>query len=191
MTTQLHIESYNPATGESLGKIPQNRAKDIKESVDKIRIAQAAWADISFHDRGLHLRKMQRHLTEHGEEYAQIISQDNGKTLADACMTEISPAMVAFDYYIFGYIGFIKSVLNFFEQIFVIVRVICFADDGCHDPPPQLRRRGPQAPVGAPYAAVIPPPRASPVPPRGGQKNPKTAEILGFNALAVAGLHLP
>jgi len=100
MTTQLYTEAYNPATGKSLGKIPQNSIKDIRESVKRIRVAQAKWAQLSFSDRGRHLRKMQRHLTERGEEYARIISQDNGKTLPDAYMTEITPAIVAFDYYI-------------------------------------------------------------------------------------------
>ncbi|MCF7824866.1 MAG: aldehyde dehydrogenase family protein [Candidatus Marinimicrobia bacterium] len=100
MTIQVHTEAFNPATGKSLGTIPQNSVKEIKDFVKRIRIAQVKWSRLSFSERGLHLRKMQRHLTEHGEEYAQVISQDNGKTLADAYMTEVTSAIVAFDYYI-------------------------------------------------------------------------------------------
>lgn len=100
MATKIHTEAYNPATGESLGQVPQNSSKDVKEAVARIRIAQATWAQLSFSERGAHLRKMQRHLTEHGEKYARVISRDNGKTIADAYMTEITSAIVAFDYYI-------------------------------------------------------------------------------------------
>ncbi len=100
MTTLTHTEGINPATGESLGNIPQNMASDVRESVRKIRLAQISWAQSSFSDRGKHLRKMQQHLVEHGEAYARIISADNGKTLADAYMTEISSAVLAFDYHI-------------------------------------------------------------------------------------------
>ena len=100
MSTQIHTEAFNPATGDSLGKIPQNNIGDIKEAVKRIRVAQAIWADYSFSERGKYLRKMQRHLVEHGEKYARIISQDNGKTLADAYITEISAAIISFDYYI-------------------------------------------------------------------------------------------
>ncbi len=100
MTTLIHTEAFNPATGESLGKIPQNTIADIKEAVKRIRVAQVKWSHLSFSERGKHLRKMQRHLVQHGEEYARIISQDNGKTLPDAYMTEISAAIISFDYYI-------------------------------------------------------------------------------------------
>ena len=100
MSTLIHTEAFNPATGESLGQIPQNTLEDIQHAVSRIRKAQAKWADFSFSERGKHLRKMQRHLIEHGEEYARIISADNGKTLVDAYMTEISSAVIAFDYYI-------------------------------------------------------------------------------------------
>ncbi len=100
MTTLIHTEAFNPATGESLAKIPQNKVDDIKHSVKRIRAAQEKWAKLSFSERGKYLRKMQQHLVQHGEEYARTISQDNGKTLADAYMTEISSAIIAFDYYI-------------------------------------------------------------------------------------------
>ena len=100
MSALSHTEALNPATGESIGQIPLNTVEDIQHAVFRIRKAQAKWAAYSFSERGKHLRKMQRHLIEHGEEYAQTISADNGKTLADAYMTEISSAVLAFDYYI-------------------------------------------------------------------------------------------
>ena len=100
MSVLIHTEAFNPATGESLGQIPQNTLEDIQHAVSRIRKAQVKWAAFSFSERGKHLRKMQRHLIEHGEEYARIISADTGKTLADAYMTDISSAIIAFDYYI-------------------------------------------------------------------------------------------
>jgi len=99
MATQIHTEAFNPATGESIGTIPQNTRTDISEAVQRIRVAQEDWAARSFSERGKHLRKMQQHLVRKGEAYAAIISRDNGKTLADAYLTEISSAVIAFDYY--------------------------------------------------------------------------------------------
>lgn len=100
MPEQSYSESINPATGMVIGELPLHSAKDIKEAVDRIREAQKQWADLSFGERGAHLRKMQQHLTKHGEEYAQIIAQDNGKTVKDAYTTEITAAVIAFNYYI-------------------------------------------------------------------------------------------
>jgi len=100
MTETTRTEAINPATGESLGHIPQNTLEDVHQSVVRIRKAQRTWAELSFSERGKYLRKMQQHLVEHGESYAAVIAGDNGKTLADAYMTEISSAVIAFDYYI-------------------------------------------------------------------------------------------
>ncbi len=100
MSNLSHTEAINPSTGESLGTVPQNTIGDIQQAVKRIRAAQKKWAELSFSDRGKYLRKMQHHLIEHGEEYGKIISRDNGKTLSDAYTTEISSAVIAFDYYI-------------------------------------------------------------------------------------------
>ena len=100
MPERKHSDSINPATGEIIGKVPLNTSRDIKDSVKRIREAQKQWADLSFRERGDHLRRMQRHLAKHGEEYARIISQDNGKNIKDAYLTEISAAIIAFDFYI-------------------------------------------------------------------------------------------
>ncbi len=100
MPDKERTESTNPATGETLGQIPLNTVEDIRTAIPRIRKAQMMWAQKSFAERGTHLRKMQRHLVEHGETYAKLISQDNGKTLADAYLTEVSSAVIAFDYYI-------------------------------------------------------------------------------------------
>jgi succinate-semialdehyde dehydrogenase/glutarate-semialdehyde dehydrogenase len=100
MAKQLHSKSINPATGKVLGETLLNTEKDIKDAVPRIREAQKVWAELSFSERGKHLRKMQRHLAKHGEAYARIISQDNGKNIKDAYLTEISAAILAFDYYI-------------------------------------------------------------------------------------------
>jgi len=100
MADQTHTESINPSTGKVIGETPLNTAKDIKDAVGRIREAQKQWAELSFGERGAYLRRMQRHLVQHGEEYAQIIARDNGKTIKDAYTTEVTAAVVAFDYYI-------------------------------------------------------------------------------------------
>jgi len=100
MSEPVLTDAHNPATGKSIGQIPENTVNDIQQAVSRIRKAQEKWAEISFSERGKYLRRMQRHLIEHGEEYAKVISADNGKTLSDAYMTEISSAVIAFDYYI-------------------------------------------------------------------------------------------
>lgn len=100
MSEAVHTEALNPATGESIGQVPENTVNDIRHAVARIRKAQKKWAELSFTERGKYLRRMQRHLVENGEEYARVICADNGKTLKDAYMTDITSSVIAFDYFI-------------------------------------------------------------------------------------------
>ena len=43
--------SYNPATGEKIGETPLNTVEELNEAVQKAKIAQQKWAQLSFNDR--------------------------------------------------------------------------------------------------------------------------------------------
>lgn len=92
--------STNPATGEELGRVPLNRIEDVEAAVGRIRAAQKQWALTPFYERARHLRKMQRHLAAHADEFSKRIAADNGKTYKDAFATEIFAAILGIDYYI-------------------------------------------------------------------------------------------
>ncbi len=92
--------SLNPATGNELGQVPQNEIADVITAVRRIREAQESWAALPFAQRGDHFRRIRRFLASEGEALAKIISSENGKTLADAYLTEVTPAIMACDYQI-------------------------------------------------------------------------------------------
>ncbi|MCF7796563.1 MAG: aldehyde dehydrogenase family protein [Lentisphaeria bacterium] len=98
-TTAFTI-STNPATGDKLGRVPLNRMEDVGPAIERIRAAQKQWALTPIHKRTRHLRKMQRHLASHADEFAKRIAADNGKTYKDAFATEIFAAILGIDYYI-------------------------------------------------------------------------------------------
>ncbi|MCF7802300.1 MAG: aldehyde dehydrogenase family protein [Candidatus Marinimicrobia bacterium] len=98
--TEMFTESRNPATGELLGKVPLNHVSEVQVAIDRIRIAQIKWASTPIHERAQHLRKMQRHLAAHADEFSKRIAADNGKTYKDAFATEIFAAILGIDYYI-------------------------------------------------------------------------------------------
>ncbi|MBK7264980.1 MAG: aldehyde dehydrogenase family protein [Ignavibacteriales bacterium] len=43
--------SYNPATGEKIGETPLNTVEELNKAVQKAKIAQQKWAQLSFKDR--------------------------------------------------------------------------------------------------------------------------------------------
>lgn len=89
----------NPATGDVLGHSPLNIPEDVLHAVSQARAAQTLWADMPVKARAAILRTMRDYLSDHADELAEIVSNDNGKTRTDALATEILPALMALDYY--------------------------------------------------------------------------------------------
>ncbi|MCS6985226.1 MAG: aldehyde dehydrogenase family protein [Leptospiraceae bacterium] len=93
------ILSYNPATGELLGRVPEDDLSLLGEKFAKAREAQKKWAALSFKARAKYLYRMRDYLIEHAEEIAELIHKENGKTRMDALATEVIPAALAASWY--------------------------------------------------------------------------------------------
>lgn len=91
--------SYNPATGERLGAIPNTPMESIPAIFARARAAQALWAQKSFAQRCGHLIKMRDYIRDHADDLARIVSEDNGKTRMDALVTEVLPCVLACNWY--------------------------------------------------------------------------------------------
>lgn len=77
-------EVFNPATGEIVGKVPLSTKKDVQKAAEAAQTAFEKWSKVSVPKRGRFFFKLQNLLTENKEELAQLITLENGKTLADA-----------------------------------------------------------------------------------------------------------
>src|SRR6266567_355251 len=78
------LEVENPATGETLARVPMTARDDVD---DAIRAAQAAfpgWRNTPALDRVQYLFRLKSLLEEHSEEIARLTTQECGKTLAEA-----------------------------------------------------------------------------------------------------------
>jgi len=87
------IISINPATLESLGKLPNTSPSKVKELVAKARAAQPAWAKLSVRERARRILSARRWLIDNAEDVARTITMDNGKPLAEAMCHEILPVV--------------------------------------------------------------------------------------------------
>jgi len=91
--------SYDPATLEEIGRVPNTDLSRMPEIFARARAAQEQWAKLPFSDRKKHILKMRDYVVEHAEELAAIVSRDNGKLRLDALTTEVIPAALAADWY--------------------------------------------------------------------------------------------
>ena len=74
----------NPATGEVIASVPLVGADEVNAAVHAAATAFASWRRTPPEDRIQPLFKLKALLEEHIEEIARIITQENGKTFAEA-----------------------------------------------------------------------------------------------------------
>jgi acyl-CoA reductase-like NAD-dependent aldehyde dehydrogenase len=93
------IISYDPATGEEIGRVPLLSPDEVVPAVARARAAQPAWAKLSFKERGLVLLKAREILLAQMDEVATLISHETGKPVAEALAMEVVPILDAMHYF--------------------------------------------------------------------------------------------
>ena len=79
-----HLDVKNPATGESLGRVPLSSAAEVDAAVRAAAKALPAWRQIPVGQRIDFLFKLRVLLKQHFEELSQTITLECGKTLAES-----------------------------------------------------------------------------------------------------------
>jgi len=78
------LDVINPATGEALAKVPLSRAAEVAGAVEAAASAWPEWRRTPPEDRIQPLFKLKYLLEDHIDELSRIITQENGKTFAEA-----------------------------------------------------------------------------------------------------------
>src|SRR3954466_14863394 len=78
------LESFNPATGESLGTVPRADGSDVAAAVERAREAYDAWRLTPAPKRAEVLYRFAALLAEHKQELTELMSREMGKVLAEA-----------------------------------------------------------------------------------------------------------
>jgi malonate-semialdehyde dehydrogenase (acetylating)/methylmalonate-semialdehyde dehydrogenase len=77
-------EIFNPATAESLGKVPISDAAEVTKAIDAAAAAYPAWRRTPPEDRIQPLFKLKVLLEDHLDDISRLITQENGKTFTEA-----------------------------------------------------------------------------------------------------------
>lgn len=93
------IEKHSPVTGEKLGEYHISTPDEVEAAVARARSAYPAWRDRSLEERFAVLERIREIIKNRGEEFARRISDDTGKALLDALMTEILVVPLFIDHY--------------------------------------------------------------------------------------------
>jgi len=74
----------NPATGELLARVPVSSREDLDRAVAAAKEAFVSWSRTPVPKRARILFKFQQLLTDHWDELARLITQENGKSYTEA-----------------------------------------------------------------------------------------------------------
>ena len=78
------LDVTNPATGETLARVPLSSAADLDAAVTAAREALPAWRGVSVIERGRRMFALRAGLDARREELARSVTTEMGKTIADA-----------------------------------------------------------------------------------------------------------
>src|SRR5947209_1380442 len=87
------VVSYDPATGEEIGRVPLCSPEDVAQAVARAREAQKGWGALSFRARAGVVMRARALLLEELDEVAALISRESGKPSAEAIAMEIVPTL--------------------------------------------------------------------------------------------------
>src|SRR6185312_1049884 len=93
------IISYDPASGEEIGRVRQTSAAEIKRGIQAAREAQVGWARLSFRERGRFILKAREIVLQEIDEIALLISRETGKPVAEAISMEVVPTLELMQYF--------------------------------------------------------------------------------------------
>jgi succinate-semialdehyde dehydrogenase/glutarate-semialdehyde dehydrogenase len=74
----------DPASGETIGSVPDFDADDTREAIDAAHRALPAWAALSAHARAGILRKWRDLMVHHADDLAYLMTLEQGKPLSEA-----------------------------------------------------------------------------------------------------------
>jgi acyl-CoA reductase-like NAD-dependent aldehyde dehydrogenase len=87
------IISYDPSTGEEVGRAPLLDATEVSAAVSKARTAQPSWARLSYRERARFILRAREIVLDQLEEIAKLISRETGKPVAEAISMEVVPTL--------------------------------------------------------------------------------------------------
>ncbi len=99
VTSANEIVSYNPATGEEVGRVPVTSADDVAAAVARAREASRTWRKTSFTERKRLVMRAREVILDEMDEIAHLISDESGKPFGEAISMEITPVLDLMQYF--------------------------------------------------------------------------------------------
>ncbi len=98
-TTTDEVISYNPATGEEVGRVPNMSADKVNDAVQRSRAAFSEWRKTAFAERAPLIMRAREVILADIDGIAKLISTESGKPFGEAIAMEIAPVLDLMQYF--------------------------------------------------------------------------------------------
>lgn len=98
-TQTSEIISYDPSTGEEIGRVPLMDSAEVRSAVIKSRSAQSAWSRLSYRERARFILRAREIVLNEVDPIANLVSRETGKPAAEAISMEIVPTLDLMRYF--------------------------------------------------------------------------------------------
>ena len=92
-TDAAEIVSYDPATGEEVGRVPSRSAEEVRAAVARAREAQKGWGARGYRERAAVVMRAREIVLAEVDEIARLVAREAGKPAAEATAMELVPSL--------------------------------------------------------------------------------------------------
>ena len=93
------IISYDPATGDEVGRVPSLSSDEVKDAVNRSRRAFSQWRNTAFAERARFVMRAREVILADIDGIAKLISTESGKPFGEAIAMEIAPVLDLMQYF--------------------------------------------------------------------------------------------
>ena len=93
------VVSHDPSTGQEIGRAALMTAADVAVAVRSARLAQPAWAALSYRQRANVILRAREIVLARTDEIANVISRETGKPVTEAIAMEVVPTLDLMHYF--------------------------------------------------------------------------------------------
>ncbi len=98
-TVAPYLESFDPATGEVIGRFDATPVDELPRIVKRAHSAQQEWAARSLRERCAQVRRLRDVLYARRQEVAELVARESGKPRVEALFAEVMLSLDLADYY--------------------------------------------------------------------------------------------
>jgi succinate-semialdehyde dehydrogenase/glutarate-semialdehyde dehydrogenase len=92
------LKAINPATGETIREVPEHDEQEVDQRLEAAEAAFKSWRRFDFEERARHLTSVADLLRENMADFARLMTEEMGKTLASA-ESEVDKCAWVCDFY--------------------------------------------------------------------------------------------